>query len=81
MRESLFKKNSPTLQIFYGQFYTTKQHFIDYQENDGNASLIGQDFDIDLGGRTRYNDEDDNADDPLFSWVSDDLIGTYKIKN
>ena len=41
--------------------------------HDFNAALIGQDFEIDLGGRTRYNDEDDSAEDPLFSWLSDDL--------
>lgn len=48
--------------------------FLSYQQYDGNAAIIEQDFTIDLGGRTRYNDDGDNAADPLFSWVSDDLI-------
>ena len=37
--------------------------------------MIGQDFDIDLDGKARYYGEKDNAEDPLFSWVSDDLLG------
>ena len=56
--------------------------------NDFNASIIGlnllsflvretlflgRDFEIDLGGRTRYNSEQDSAEDPLFSWLSDEL--------
>ncbi|CAG5089356.1 Oidioi.mRNA.OKI2018_I69.PAR.g12184.t1.cds [Oikopleura dioica] len=41
---------------------------------DGNAAIVGQDFEIDLGGRTRYNDDEDKAEDPLFSSVSEDLI-------
>ena len=27
------------------------------------------------GGRTRYNDDGDNAEDPLFSWLSEELLG------
>jgi len=58
-----------------------KQELIDsYKEaantawnHDFNAALVGTDFEIDLGGKTRYNDEDDSAEDPLFSWLSDDL--------
>lgn len=42
--------------------------------NDANACLVDQDFGIDLGGRTRYNEEEDQAEEPLFSWVSEDLI-------
>ena len=41
--------------------------------HDFNAALIGQDFEIDLGGKTRYNDDDDSAEDPLFSWVAEHL--------
>ena len=44
------------------------------QNYDGNAAIVGQDFEIDLGGRTRYNDDEDKAEDPLFSSVSEDLI-------
>lgn len=35
--------------------------------------LLGRDFEIDLGGRTRYSSEQDSAEDPLFSWLSDEL--------
>ena len=48
---------------------------IKIKANDSNASLIGQDFDIDLDGKARFYGEKDNAEDPLFSWVSDDLLG------
>ena len=48
---------------------------IKIKANDRNASLIGQDFDIDLDGKARFYGEKDNAEDPLFSWVSDDLLG------
>ena len=56
--------------------------------NDFNASIIGlfyvldadvltvslgRDFEIDLGGRTRYSSDQDSAEDPLFSWLSDEL--------
>ena len=34
---------------------------------------LGRDFEIDLGGRTRYSSEQDSAEDPLFSWLSDEL--------
>merc|ERR1712062_25420 len=47
---------------------------------DLNAALVGEHFEIDLGGRTRYNDDDDSAEDPLFSWLNEDLANrpTYK---
>jgi len=38
-----------------------------------NASIIGQDFEIDLGGRTKYHEDRDKAEDPLFTWLSDEL--------
>ena len=41
---------------------------------DGNASIIDKDFGIDLDGRTRYSENRDAAEDPLFSWVSDELM-------
>ena len=52
---------------------------IKIKANDRNASLIGQDFDIDLYGKARFYGEKDNAEDPLFSWVSDDLLGIYNL--
>jgi len=42
---------------------------------DFNAAIVGQDFEIDLGGRTRYNEDEDSAEDPLFSWLSEELLG------
>ena len=50
---------------------------IKIKANDSNASLIGQDFDIDLDGKARFYGEKDNAEDPLFSWVSENLLGIY----
>ena len=56
--------------------------------NDFNASIVGlnslsfhvqgtvflgRDFEIDLSGRTKYNSDQDSAEDPLFSWLSDEL--------
>jgi len=50
-------------------------------ESDQNRLVPGQDYELDLGGRTRYSyNGPDMADDPLFTWVKPEVFErpTYK---